>query len=278
MKYADLHIHSTASDGSWTPAEVVHVAKEKGLSCIALADHDTVDGIEDAQKAGTELGVEVIPALEFSTLYRGGEVHMLGYCIDWRDNNLRTELKKVADARLNRGQGMVVKLQELGIDIDWAEVKEIAGDGAVGRPHIAKALLEKGYIKTMGEAFTAAYIGNGGRAYVERYQMSPERAIQLTMDAGGVPVLAHPGFYKKNSRLEKEDIIHLVEHGVQGIEVWHTKHSEKDTHYYESIAWEAGLLMTGGSDCHGDNANEVLMGQIKLPYRYVERLLAACGT
>jgi hypothetical protein len=277
MKYADLHIHSTASDGSWTPWEVVKTAEEKGFSCIALADHDTVDGIEEALEAGFERGIEVIPAVEFSTLYDGGEVHILGYCIDRNNQNLRAELKKVSDARYNRGKGMVQKLQNLGIDISWQEVQEIAKGGSVGRPHIARVLLEKGYIESIGDAFTGEYIGNGGRAYVERYEISPEKAIQLIKAAGGIPVLAHPGFFKKLSRLEKEDITYLVEQGVQGIEVWHTKHSEEDTRFYQNIALEMELLLTGGSDCHGGNGDEVLMGQIKLPYVYVERLHAACG-
>jgi len=277
MKYADLHIHSTASDGSWTPSEVVRAAKEKGFGCIALADHDTVDGIQEALESGSELGVEVIPAVEFSTLYDGGEVHILGYCVDWKDSELKARLKAVADARLNRARGMVTKLQHLGVDISWKEVMRISGGGSVGRPHIARAMLEKGYISTIGEAFTKEYIGNGGKAYVERYEMPPERAIQLTKEAGGVPVLAHPGFFKKTSRLEKEDILYLVGHGLQGIEVWHTKHTEEDTSFYRGIAREMGLIMTGGSDCHGGNGDEVLLGKIKLPYEYVENLLSVCN-
>lgn len=275
MKYADLHIHSTASDGSWTPAEVVRFAGEKGFSCIALADHDTVGGVEEALSEGTKLGVKVIPALEFSTLYRGGEVHILGYCIDWKDKNLLARLKAVSGARLERARGMVDKLQKLGVDISWEEVQQISGGGSVGRPHIARAMLSKGYISSIEEAFTGDYIGNGGKAYVERYEMPPEEAIGLAKKAGGVPVLAHPGFFKKNSRLEKEDIIYLAGKGLQGIEVWHTRHSKEDIIYYEGIAKELGLLLTGGSDCHGGIGDQILLGRIKLPCEYVENLLSA---
>lgn len=274
MNYADLHIHSTASDGSWTPAEVVRAAKERGFCCIALADHDTVNGVGEAMDEGSKLGVEVIPAVEFSTLYSGGEVHILGYCIDWNDRDLKAKLKAVSGARLNRARGMVAKLRDLGCDISWEEVKQFSGDGSVGRPHIARALLNKGYINTIGEAFTAEYIGNGGKAYVERYEMSPEQAIELTKRAGGVPVLAHPGFFKKTSRLEKEDVAYLVDKGLQGIEVWHTKHSEEDILFYQGVAGDLGILLTGGSDCHGGNGDNVLLGQIKLPYAYVEKLLS----
>lgn len=272
MKYADLHIHSTASDGTFTPAEVVRLAREKGFSCIALADHDTVGGVEEALRAGAELGVEVIPAVEFSTLYRGGEVHILGYCIDYNNSALREELRAIAGARLDRARKMVAKLRDLGIDISWDEVRRAAGGGSVGRPHIARVLLEKGYIKTTGEAFTPEYIGNGGRAYVERYEIPPEKAIGLAREAGGVAVLAHPGFFKKNCRLEREDIMYLAARGLQGIEVWHTRHSKEDAAYYEGIARDTGLLLTGGSDCHGGKPEEILLGKIKLPYTYVEKL------
>lgn len=274
MSYADLHLHSTASDGALTPREIVQAARRKGFRCIAIADHDTVGGVAEALRAGEELGVEVLPAVELSTLHRGGEVHILGYCIDWEDQALLEKLETVAGARLSRARQMVARLQELGIDISWPEVREKAGGGAVGRPHIARVLVEKGYIGSMKEAFTGEFIGNGGRAYVERYEMSPREAIRLVLSAGGIPVLAHPGFFKKGERLVEEDIVELKQYGLLGVEVWHTKHTAGDTAFYRSLAVRAGLLLTGGSDCHGGRGEEALLGKIKLPYEHVERLLA----
>ncbi|MCF8011996.1 MAG: PHP domain-containing protein [Clostridiales bacterium] len=275
MKYADLHLHSTASDGTWTPREVVEAARQKGFSCIALTDHDTVNGVEEAVQAGAEHGIEVIPALEFSTVYNNREVHILGYCIDRTNKELLSELETVADARLNRGRKMVEKLQNLGYDVTWEEVSSIAGEGAVGRPHVARALVNKGYINNIGEAFTTEFIGNGGKAYVNRYKMTPETAVKLTRNAGGVPVLAHPGLIHKGSYLDRDDVIYMVEKGMQGVEVWHTEHPPEFSSYYENIARELDLLLTGGSDCHGGNKKEVLIGKIKLPYEYVDKLLAA---
>lgn len=272
MRFADLHIHSTASDGTWTPREVVRFARDRGFSCIALADHDTVGGVAEALQAGDELGIEVIPAVELSTLYREAEVHILGYCIDYRSAELQAQLQVFADARRNRGRRMVEKLRDLGFDISWEEVKSIAGEGSVGRPHVARALLAKGYIGSIKEAFTPEFIGKGGRAYVERYKMRPEEAIKVIKDAGGVAVVAHPGIYKDMSGLERDDIDYLVQYGLQGMEVWHTEHSEDVSAYYEGMAREMGLLLTGGSDCHGHNKEETLLGKIRLPYRYVEEL------
>ncbi len=270
--FADLHIHSTASDGKLTAVQVVALAKETGFRCIALADHDSVGGIEEALVAGSEQGVEVLPCVELSTLYNDGEVHVLGYFIDWRSVELQKKLIKIMQCRIERARQMVNKLRKLGLDVTWEEVVSRAGSSFVGRPHIAKVLMAKKYISDIREAFTEDYIGKNGKAYVERYEISPEEAIEMIRNTGGVAVLAHPGFFKKQSKLERADIEYLVGRGLQGVEVYHTKHDNKDVQKYKNISENIGLAITGGSDCHGGNTGDVLMGKIKIPYIYVERL------
>lgn len=270
--FVDLHIHSTASDGKLTPCQVVTLAKNMGFRCIAIADHDSVGGIEEALAAGDIQGVEVLPCVELSTLYNGGEVHILGYLIDWRSTVLLNMLKKIMDCRIERARQMVDKLGRLGLDVTWEEVVSRAGSSFVGRPHIAQVLMEKRYISEIKEAFNEDFIGKNGRAYVERYEISPDEAMKTIRNAGGVAVLAHPGFFKKQLKLDHADIEYLVSRGLQGVEVYHTKHSEEDVQNYISIAESLNLAVTGGSDCHGGNTGEVLMGRIKLPYIYVEKL------
>jgi len=278
-KYADLHIHSTASDGRLSPAAVVELAREKGFACIALADHDTVAGVEEALAAGAAAGVEVVPAVELSTLYDGGEVHILGYFIDWRAGALLDKLGEIVKARADRARRMVEKLRGLGLDIEWEEVRAAAGSLYVGRPHIARVLLAEGYISSLEEAFTDKFIGRGGPAYVERYEISPQEAIALVRQNGGVAVLAHPGFYKnkERTRLGEEDIRLFLDAGLQGLEVYHTKHTAEDVEYYLQLARKYGLAVTGGSDCHGGNTGAVLMGKIKLDYGYVNLLRDLAG-
>ncbi|GBF33914.1 metal-dependent phosphoesterases [Desulfocucumis palustris] len=272
--FADLHIHSTASDGKLTPGEVVVLAKKMGFRCIAIADHDSVGGIEEALAAGSEQGVEVLPCVELSTLYKGGEVHILGYFIDWRSTVFLDMLKHIMACRIERARQMVDKLGRLGLDVTWQEVVSRAGSGFVGRPHIAQALMDKKYVSEIKEAFTENFIGKNGRAYVERYEINPGEAVEAIRNAGGVAVLAHPGFFKKQVKLDRADIEYLVSRGLQGVEVYHTKHSEEDVQKYKGIAESLGLAVTGGSDCHGGNTGEILMGRIRVPYIYVEKLKA----
>lgn len=270
--FADLHIHSTASDGKLAPGQVVALGKEMGFRCLALADHDSVGGLEEALAAGNEQGVEVLPCVELSTLYNGGEVHILGYFIDWRSAKLLNKLKQIMDCRIERARQMVDKLGKLGLDVTWEEVISRAGSSFVGRPHIAQVLMDKKYIRELKEAFTEDFIGKDGRAYVERYEISPDEAIEVIRNAGGVAVLAHPGFFKKQLKLDRADMEYLVGRGLQGVEVFHTKHSDEDVKNYKAIAESLNLTITGGSDCHGGNTGEILMGKIKLPYAYVEKL------
>jgi len=203
---ADLHIHTTYSDGSFTPQEIVDKAIDKGFNTIAISDHDTLDGIKPALKYAENKDLEVIPAIEFSTFRGKAEIHVLGYFIDYEDESLKKQVKKIYDARKLRAKKMVELLNKEGLKMSFAELKEVAGDDYIGRPHIAQLMIQKGYISEMGEAFTEQYIGNGGNAYVKKYKISPKEAIKLILDSGGIPVLAHPIFINHGEPLKEDDI------------------------------------------------------------------------
>lgn len=269
--YADLHLHTTASDGLFTPSELVQNAWNKGFSAIAVTDHDTVGGLEEALQAGEKYKVEVIPGIELSTLLGEREIHILGYFIDRKNEHLQEMLELIVKARKNRAVKMVEKLNSLGLQISLVRVREIAGGDFIGRPHIARALLEKGYIDTLKEAFSEEYIGRGGRAYVERFKLNPREGIKLVLQAGGIPVLAHPGYLSKGMPVVEQEISDFISYGLQGIEVFYSRHTGEQVIFYKKIADENGLLVTGGSDCHGDKDN-FLLGTVKLPYEYVKIL------
>jgi 3',5'-nucleoside bisphosphate phosphatase len=270
--YADLHLHTTASDGILTPTEVVFAAKEKGLSAIAITDHDTTSGLEEALAEGKRIGLEVLPGIELSTLSGEREIHILGYLNEWNSKTLQGILSKIIESRQNRAHKIIEKLNLLGLEIQLANVEEIAGAEFVGRPHIARAMQKKGYIKDIKEAFTVDYIGRGGRAYVERFIISPEESIKTLLSIGAIPVLAHPGYLSQGKPISEEEIALLKSRGLRGIEVYYNMHNPEQTVLYKSIAEKYNLLLTGGSDCHGyeDELNRI--GSLKLPYKYVEAL------
>lgn len=272
---ADLHLHSTASDGSDAPADVVRRAKEAGFAAIALSDHDTMDGVPEALAEAERVGIECIPAVEYSCRDDGQEIHMLGYGLDPADEALRVELARLRGGRFSRAKVMVEKLNDLGIKIEWERVQAIAGDENVGRPHVASAMVEAGYITSISEAFTDQYIGNGGRAYVERVVVTPAEAIRQIKAAGGVAVLAHPGRFRGDDPIGDDVIERYIAAGLQGIEVFYSKHTEAMVAHYRSLAERHGLVATGGSDDHGRYKDEALLGQVRLPYAYVEALKAA---
>ena len=207
----DLHAHSTASDGEMAPADLIRYALERGLTTIALTDHDTCAGIDAALQAAQNTNLQVIPGVELSCDVPHTEVHVLGYFVDWHDAFFESMLVKFRDGRFGRAEKMVKKLNALGMNVSFARVQEIAGDGSIGRPHVAQALLEGGYIETMAEAFDK-YIGRTGPAYVERFRLTPEDAVALILRAGGVPVLAHP-------REVADWVFPLVKSGLVGLEV-----------------------------------------------------------
>jgi predicted metal-dependent phosphoesterase TrpH len=272
---ADLHLHSTASDGSDPPATVVRRVAEAGFAAMALADHDTMDGVAEAMAEANRIGILCIPAVEYSTLDGEREIHMLGYGLDADDPVLKKELRRLSAGRFNRAQLMVEKLNELGVAITWERVQQIAGDENVGRPHVAKAMQEAGYIREIKEAFTEEWIANGGRAYVERVKITPEESIAQIRAAGGIAVLAHPGRFRSDDDTIGDDVIdRYIAAGLEGIEVFYSRHTPAMEAHYRAIAERHGLVMTGGSDDHGTNA-EPLLGRVRLPDEYVSRLTAA---
>jgi predicted metal-dependent phosphoesterase TrpH len=267
----DLHVHSTASDGKYTPEEIINKAAVLGLTTMALADHDSVDGIVPALKAARAFpGLRVIPCVEISTDMPDGQAHVLGYFVDYTSDELKSALERFRSSRQSRARGMINKLGNLGIDIDWQRVQEIAGNGSIGRPHIAQAMLEKGYIATFVEAFSK-YIGHGGPAYVEREKMTPVEAVELIIRVKGLPVLAHP-FTVTNP---EATIIELKAAGMVGVEAYYNSYTANEIKSLVGLADKYGLIATGGSDYHGlDDSSETMLGGVYVPIESVERLIA----
>ncbi|QOR36111.1 PHP domain-containing protein [Clostridium sp. 'deep sea'] len=267
----DLHIHTTESDGTATPTEVVIESKKAGLKAIAITDHDCVNGVTEALIAAKEHNIELISGIEFSTLYNEQELHILGYYIDVANKNLRQEANYIAEARRVRAEKIVKKLNSLGINICFDRVKSIASGEVIGRPHIAQAMIEKKYIDTIQQAFSKMYIDKGGRAYVDRYKLAPESAIKLIHNAGGLAIVAHPGLCYQSKGLVAENIHDLIKLGLDGIEVFHSAHNKEQQEYYKSLALKNSLLITGGSDYHGKTKKEGSeIGSVCLPYKYVK--------
>lgn len=261
----DLHVHSTASDGLYTPAEIVAMARELGLRAIAISDHDTVDGVAEALEAAQGADLEVVPAVEISTDLGDTEYHILGYYIDYANPQFVARLADSGAARLERGQRMLSRLRELGLDLSWERVLELAGGGTLGRPHIARALEEAGYVSSPQEAFDR-YIGYGKPAYISRVKMTPYQAIDLIRGARGVSVLAHP--WGLPSTLPE-----LVSGGLQGLEAYYPKYSPEVVGYFCRWASQYDLAVTGGSDFHGlallpDNP----LGGVHVPENCLEEL------
>src|SRR5579863_3000381 len=269
--YIDLHTHSTASDGIYSPTELLHRAREVGLRVLALTDHDTTDGVEEAAKAAAALDIDFIPGIEINTDVSGGEVHVLGYFPEFRRPAFQAILKVLRDARERRGQRMVELLNEQGINVAWESVREIA-QGAVGRPHVAKALLEAGYVQTIGEAFDK-YIGNGCYAYVPRYRLTPEDAVRLIASANGLAVIAHsidlPGLDELRGWLPG-----LCEAGMVGLETYYGPYTAEQEQALRALADEYHLIPTGGTDFHGPGIHPTPLGGRHVPYEAVERLKA----
>ena len=271
MAKVDLHIHTTASDGRFSPTEIVHKAAEQGLVLIAIADHDTVDGIAPALNAAKAfLGLKVIPAVEVSTDIPHGEVHILGYFIDYTDHNLLITLERMRNSRRERARRMVTKLGDLGVHISWERVQEIAGSGSVGRPHIAQAMLEKDYIDTFNEAFNK-YISRDGPAYVEREKMTPQEAVELILQTKGLPVLAHPFTIPDPESM----IIELKASGLIGIEAYYNGFTIDEVNKLVGLADKYNLIVSGGSDYHGLNDDtETTIGGVDVPVESAEHLIA----
>jgi len=280
----DLHVHSSASDGTDSPAEVIRRAAAAGLDVLALTDHDTQAGIAEA-RAALPPGLTLLPGMELSCQLDGRSVHLLGYRFDPDDPALCAETSRVRDDRVYRARAMTQRLRELGADVSWEQVTAIAGDAVVGRPHLARALAAAGAIADPADAFTAEWIGDGGRAFVDRYAPDLGRAVGLVRAAGGVPVLAHP----RSPGYEIPDavIAGLAGAGLAGLEVFHPDHDAAERGRLTALATSLGLLSTGGSDDHGtfipsgqaalSPAGHGLGTETTPPLEY-ERLLAAART
>ncbi len=250
MKRYDLHAHTNRSDGTLSPTEVVHLAVERGLDGIAITDHDTVDGLDEAALAA-EGSIDFVPGLEFSAEYEGASLHVLAYWIDPDNDDLRAELKRLTDTRFRRGEMMVEKLQALGYDITFERVREIAGEDLIARPHVAQAMVEAGIVSTEKEAFDR-FISDDGPAYVPKHALHPLDALGLIKEAGGICVLAHPGMWKGNGSVPDELIESMAEGGMAGLEVDHPDHDDDQRAKYREMASRLDLVPTGASDCHGE--------------------------
>jgi predicted metal-dependent phosphoesterase TrpH len=263
----DLHVHTTASDGQFSPTEIVQQALAIGLTTIAVTDHDTIDGVSQALQAAKGTQLEVIPGVELSTVDSRTEAHVLGYYINQDDASLRDTLARLRDSRLLRAQRILTKLARIGMPLDWDEVQRIAGEAVIGRPHISLAMLERGYVSTVAEAFDL-YIGRGRPAYEERHKLLPAAAVHTILGAGGLPVLAHP--------LQVSYLVPaLTDAGLLGLEAYYPGYAPDEIQFLLSLAEKHALIATGGSDFHG---TDVLpghdLGSVTVPYGAVQQLRA----
>lgn len=262
----DLHTHTTASDGLLSPDELVELAQRAGVGILAICDHDSTDSVDAAVALGKKAGIELIPAVEINTDVETSEVHILGYYVDHHQVWFQQFLSRLRDGRVNRAARMVDKLRAMGIPVEFDRVRALA-QGAVGRPHVARVLVEAGVVKSTEEAF-ARYIGRSGPAYVERMKVTPTEAVEVILKAGGIPVLAHPGW-----GMTAEMIPPLVAAGLEGLEVYYPDHTPAMQAHYLQLAATHSLLVTGGTDFHGgDLATKTPLGSQFVPVEVVERL------
>ena len=265
-QYVDLHIHTKFSDGACTVEQIIDQASKRGLRSIAITDHDNTDGCAEAIERGLRVGLEVIPATELSAEIEGHDIHVLGYFVDPDHPRLRLKLGEMKEARIIRAEKIVQNLNRQGIDLRFETVLKIAGNGAIGRPHIATAMLQEELVYSFKEAFER-FIGYDSPAYVEKLKMTPAEVFALVREAGGLPVLAHPGVTRVDERIPQ-----FVRDGLAGIEVFHSEHSYAAQRFYTEFCRKNGLLFTGGSDFHSPTQTRAEVGYPKVPYVVVEKL------
>ncbi len=246
----DLHSHSNRSDGTLQPAEVMELASQRELAGVALTDHDTFDGLEEAAARAEELGLEFVPGIEFSAEYDGASLHILGYWVDADDPAIQAELIRLTATRFRRGEMIVEKLREIGLDVSLERVLELAGGEAIARPHIAQAMVEAGIVADEKEAFDR-YISDDGLAYVPKHALPPMQALRLIGEAGGICVLAHPGMWRGSDTVPDGLIEELAAGGMVGLEVRHPDHDGEMRAKYAAMAERLDLVATAASDCHG---------------------------
>ncbi|MBI2953263.1 MAG: PHP domain-containing protein [Chloroflexi bacterium] len=278
----DLHAHTTASDGVLSPEELVSLALERGLEVIAITDHDTTEGISPALRATEGTSLVVISGIEISTDIPRTEVHILGYFVNWRNRQFQQKLVRLRRSRVDRAKRMVAKLRELGMPVQWQRVLEIAGSGTIGRPHVAQALYERGFVSSPVEAF-AKYIGRNGPAYVERYKLTPTEAVKLISSTNGLAALAHPVIVPQpgaetGEQIDLEWLLpQLVDAGLVGMETFYAGYTTAITQRLLDIAHRYHLVPTGGSDFHGRGGYTADLGEIEVPRSTIDALQARLG-
>ncbi len=278
MTEIDLHLHTTRSDGTLTPTELVRMCAERGLRIISITDHDSTEGLSEAFEAASSFPqLTIIPGIELSTDIPGNEIHVLGYFVDYESPDFQAVLERFREGRENRGRKMVEKLNELGVNISWARVQEISDGGSIGRPHIAQAMVEDGYVQYPKDAFDK-YIGRNGVAYVDRLKLTPADAVQILIDNGALPVMAHPTYSASRSGMDEVDsldetIEELKEVGLVGMEVYYKDYTPEQTERLAMLADKLGLIPCGGTDYHAaGNPDEPEPGSVGPPMETIEAL------
>lgn len=272
--YVDLHMHTTASDGTFTPEQLVDYFSSRGYRAVSVTDHDAWDAISPVTELARKVGLEVIPGIELSTAVGDAEIHLLGYFIDYLDPEFQRQISHFKEARIERARKIVEKLKELGVHIEAERVLELARTASVGRPHVARALLEEGYVGSSDEAF-ARYLRSGAPAYVPKPFLSTAEACRIVHSVGGLCFYAHPGIENRDELIEQ-----FAAEGLDGIEAWHSKHSPAQVKHYQELAKRYGLLVSGGSDSHGPEHRDQPNGGghlIKVPYEVVDRMKERLG-
>ena len=277
MNSVDLHCHSTASDGTLPPEDVVRLAKKIGLSALALTDHDTIAGIPAAIAEALKQGIDFLPGIEISCEYpRPGTMHLLGYGIDPHNPTLTDLTRTLVEGRDARNLKIVDQLNQLGIPVTLREIEDVAGGKVIGRPHIAEVLVRRGVVSNKQEAFNT-YLGQGGRVYADKEQLTARRAIEMILESGGIPVLAHPSQLKKENNAQLENVVkELIDYGLMGVEIIHSDHNDALIDFLSGLAQRYNLLKTGGSDFHGGNKPKIQLGKAgdrQVPREFFDRLV-----
>jgi 3',5'-nucleoside bisphosphate phosphatase len=273
----DLHTHTVFSDGTFTPEELVALARDRGVTTLAVTDHDSTEGLDRAFAAADGTGVDIVPGVEFSTVREGHGIHVLAYWPDLEDAAFQAELERLREDRFRRGERMVAALRELGYPITFERVREIAKGKNIVRPHVAQALVEAGVVPTIEDAFTPELIGEGGRAYSEKHALDPVAALRLIKDAGGMVVVAHPGLFREKLGAPDDVIEELAEAGLDGIEAAHPDHPPEAEARYRELARRLDLVVTGSSDCHGTRYDPVRLGSVTTEPQEFDRLKSKKG-
>ena len=269
MKFADLHVHTCHSDGTYTSAQLVKEGLKRGISALAIVDHDTTEALDEATREARGTDLEIIPGIELTAQHEQQEIHILGYFLDYRNEALLSKLKLVQLNRVERVYKIIDNLEGLGLRLNPSTVFGISGQATVGRMHIARALVKDGLVDSTAEAFRK-YIGDKSPAYVLGFRLSVAEAIKLIHAAGGVAVLAHPYMLHNDALIEE-----FVGYGLEGIEVYYPEHSQSLVNFYLDLAKKLNLLVTGGTDFHGSAKPQIKLGMIKIPLELVEKLRLA---